>query len=68
MKDELLNKVLKPSENKGVVSAVWIRINPDGFIAGVGKAGDEVQVSPLVAINFVAQGLATIIEKEINNG
>jgi len=65
-----VNKVLEPAENKsdGVVSSVWIRINHNRAIAGLGVAGDEVQVSQLVAMNFVAQGLATIIEKEINDG
>jgi len=63
------NKVYEPAENKeGVISSVWIRIKPNRVIAGLGAAGDEIQVSQLVAMNFVAQGLATIIEKEINNG
>jgi hypothetical protein len=62
------NKVVRPAENKGVVSQVWIRINENRVIAGLGKAGDEIQVSQLVANNFVAQGLATIIEKEMNDG
>lgn len=63
------NKVLYPSQNKGgVTSAVWIRINPGRAIAGLGVAGDAVQVSQLVAMNFVAQGLATIINKEMTNG
>ena len=63
------NKAYEPAENKeDVVSAVWIRINPNRVIAGLGVAGDEVQVSQLVAMNFVAQGLATIINKEINDG
>jgi hypothetical protein len=63
------NKVFEPAENKeGVVSSIWIRIKPNRVIAGLGAAGDEIQVSQLVAMNFVAQGLATIIDKEMNNG
>ena len=58
------NKAVQPADNKGVVSQVWIKINENRVIAGLGKVGDEFQVSQLVANNFVAQGLATIIEKE----
>lgn len=67
MKDEsqIQNKAVQPAENKGVASMVWIRINENRAIMGLGKAGDEVQVSELVAKNFVAQGLAAIINKEI---
>jgi len=77
MNDEKKNKALRPKKNKiyvpaenkeDVSSRVWIRINPNRAIAGLGVAGDEVQVSQLVANNFVAQGLATIINKEINDG
>lgn len=78
MKDEKKNKALKPRKNKilvpaenkseGVTSSVWIRINHNRVIAGLGVAGEEVQVSQLVAMNFVAQGLATIINKETNDG
>jgi hypothetical protein len=63
MKKPKENKVVEPAENKdGVSSVVWIRINHNRAIAGLGVAGDEVQVSQLVANNFVAQGLATIID------
>ena len=66
------NKVFEPDSNKAdvlpEVKMVWIRINHNRAIAGIGVAGDEVQVSQLVANNFVAQGLATIIEKENANG
>jgi hypothetical protein len=62
------NKVLEPDSNKAdvlpEVKMVWIRINHNRAIAGIGVAGDEVEVSQLVANNFVAQGLATIIKKE----
>ncbi len=66
------NKVFEPDSNKAdvlpEVKMVWIKINHNRAIAGIGVAGDEVQVSQLVANNFVAQGLATIIEKENANG
>ena len=66
------NKVFEPDFNKAdvlpEVKMVWIKINHNRAIAGIGVAGDEVQVSQLVANNFVAQGLATIIEKENANG
>ena len=77
MKDEKKNKALTPKVNKvyepaqnkeGVASVVWIKINKDRVIAGLGAAGDEVQVSQLVAMNFVAQGLATVIKKEMTHG
>lgn len=67
------NKVYAPDSNKAdeempvvapVEKMVWIRINHNRAIAGLGKAGEEFEVSQLVANNFVAQGLATIIEKE----
>jgi hypothetical protein len=56
------NKVYEPTENKDKTPMVWIKINQCRVIAGLGAAGDEVQVSQLVAMNFVAQGLATIID------
>ena len=62
------NKIYEPTENKDESPKVWIRINENRMIAGLGAAGDEVQVSQLVAMNFVAQGLATIINKEMTNG
>jgi hypothetical protein len=63
------NKAIQPAQNKdGVASVVWIKINENRMIAGLGVAGDEVQVSQLVAQNFVAQGLATIINKEMKDG
>lgn len=66
------NKVLVPDSNKAdglpEVKMVRIRINHNRAIAGLGKAGEEFEVSQLVANNFVAQGLATIIEKEKANG
>ena len=76
MNDEKDEKALMPKLNKGYVpefnkaevllevKMVWIRINHNRAIAGMGKAGEEFEVSQLVANNFVAQGLATIIEKE----
>lgn len=80
MNDEKDEKALRPKLNKGYmpefnkadilteVKMVWIRINHNRAIAGLGKAGEEFEVSQLVANNFVAQGLATIIEKENANG
>lgn len=80
MNDEKDPKALKPKNNKVFdpyfnkadvlpeVKMVWIRINHNRAIAGMGKAGEEFEVSQLVANNFVAQGLATIIEKENANG
>ena len=65
------NKMLKPIKDKADSNSetmVWIRINHNRAIAGIGVAGDEVEVSQLVANNFVAQGLATIIEKEKTDG
>ena len=71
------NKMVKPVEDKAdenifstanSETMVWIRINHNLAIAGIGVAGDEVEVSQLVANNFVAQGLATIIEKEKTDG
>lgn len=60
MQDPKTNKAVTPQSNK----MVNIRINPNRVIAGLGKADEEFEVSELVAKNFVAQGLATIIEKE----
>ena len=80
MNDEEDPKALRPKLNKGYVPGfnkadvlpevkmVWIRINHNRAIAGLGKAGEEFEVSQLVANNFVAQGLATIIEKEKTDG
>jgi hypothetical protein len=62
------NKVYEPAENKDETPMVWIKINQCRVIAGLGAAGDEVQVSQLVAMNFVAQGLATVIKKEMTHG
>ena len=66
------NKVFEPDFNKAdvlpEVKMVWIKTNHNRGIAGLGKAGEEFEVSQLVANNFVAQGLATIIEKENANG
>ena len=69
MKDEedLENKKKEPKENKLrrpplIEKMVKIKINAKRAIAGVGNAGDVVEVSELVAMNFVAQGLATIID------
>jgi len=66
------NKVFEPDFNKAdilpEVKMVRIKINHNRAIAGMGKAGEEFEVSQLVANNFVAQGLATIIEKENANG
>jgi hypothetical protein len=76
MNDEKDEKALRPKLNKGYVpdfnkadllpemKMVRIRINHNRAIAGLGNAGEEFEVSQLVANNFVAQGLATIIEKE----
>jgi hypothetical protein len=68
MKKPKANKVYEPAENKDEAPMVWIKINQGRVIAGLGVAGDEVQVSQLVANNFVAQGLAAIIKKEITDG
>ena len=77
MEKDKKNKMVKPVEDKAdeniifirpPETMVWIRINHNRAIAGIGVAGDEVEVSQLVANNFVAQGLATIIEKEKTNG
>jgi hypothetical protein len=68
MEKEKHNKSITPSEDKAEEepreTMVRIRINHNRAIAGIGTAGDEIEVSQLVAMNFVAQGLATIIEKE----
>ena len=66
MEDKKEDKGFRPILNKADVlpKMVWIRINHNRAIAGMGKAGEEFEVSQLVANNFVAQGLATIIEKE----
>lgn len=63
MQDEKDNKKYKPSENKEE-KMVKIKIKPNRAIAGLGKAGDVVEVSALVAQNFVGQGLAEIVEEE----
>ena len=77
MEKDKKNKMVKPVEDKAdenifstanSETMVWIRINHNRAIAGLGKAGEEFEVSQLVANNFVAQGLATIIEKEKTNG
>ncbi len=60
MEKDKRNKKIEPPSNK----MVKIQVNPDKTIPGVGKAGDIVNVSELVARNFVSQGLATILEKE----
>lgn len=60
MEEPKVNKSWAPSKNK----TVKIKINANRAISGLGKAGDVVEVSELVADNFVAQGLATIIKKE----
>lgn len=60
MEKEKNNKSMTPSSNK----MVTIKINKDRAIAGIGKAGDVVEVSELVAMNFIGQGLASIVEKE----
>jgi len=68
MEKEKQNKKREPSNNKAE-TMVKIRINPDRPIPGVGEAGAVVEVSKLVADNFVGQRLARIIEKgEINDG
>ena len=65
MEDTKNNKSKKPPGNKANnEKLVRIKINHNRAIAGLGKAGEEYEVSELVANNFVAQGLATIIEKE----
>jgi hypothetical protein len=70
MKDEFENKILNPSENK----MPWIgdgdvKIEIKRAIAGLGNAGETVTVSQRVAMNFVAQGWATlIIDKEKSDG
>jgi hypothetical protein len=68
MVKEKRNKSFQSSNNKEEGKLVTIKINHNRAIAGIGKAGDEVEVSQLVANNFVAQGLATIIEKESKHG
>ena len=54
------NKLWRPSSDK----MVKIKINPDRNIPGVGTAGDVVEVSERVAMNFIGQGLATLADKE----
>jgi len=54
------NKLWRPSSDK----MVKIKINPDRNIPGVGTAGDVVEVSERVAMNFIGQGLATLDDKE----
>ena len=62
MEDPKANKAMQsPPSNKAAM--VKIKINPNRAIAGIGKAGEVIEVSELVAKNFVAQGLATIIEE-----
>jgi len=63
MQGDKKNKKYEPSENKQE-KMVRIRIKPNRAIAGIGQAGDVVEVSALVAKNFVGQGLAEIIEEE----
>lgn len=61
MKDEkeIENKRMTDKPNK--TGMTRIRINHNRAIAGLGKAGEEFDVSELVANNFVAQGLAVIV-------
>lgn len=70
MEDAKKNKSVKPKLNKtpwNTGGLVKIKINANRAIAGLGKAGDVVEVSELVAKNFVSQGFATIVEKEKTN-
>ena len=60
MKNAPDNKFWRPSSDK----MVKIKINPDRNIPGVGTAGDVVEVSERVAMNFIGQGLATLADKE----
>lgn len=60
MKTASNNKLWRPSSDK----MVKIKINPDRNIPGVGTAGDVVEVSERVAMNFIGQGLATLADKE----
>ncbi len=54
------NKLWRPSSDK----MVKIKINLDRNIPGVGTAGDVVEESERVAMNFIGQGLATLANKE----
>lgn len=61
MEEPKNNKAVQPpSENK----MVKIKINADRAIPSVGAAGEVVEVSELVAMNFVAQKFATIVEEK----
>lgn len=62
MKDESKNKSMTPSANKMPwIGEGTVEIKLLGAIGGLGNAGDVVTVSQRVAMNFVAQGKATII-------
>ena len=52
------NKSMKPPSNK----VVKIRLIKD--VLGVGKADEIVEVSELVALNFISQGFAITLETE----
>lgn len=65
MKDKTDNKILNPSANKMPwIGEGTVEIKLIGAIGGLGNAGDVVTVSQRVAMNFVAQGKATIILKD----
>jgi len=70
METDKVNKAFAPSENK----MPWegngdVKIEIKRAIAGLGNAGETVTVSQRVAMNFVAQGWATlIIDKEKHDG
>ena len=60
MEKEKEDKAVKPASDK----LVKIQINDGRVIMGLGQAGEVFEVSVLVANNFVAQGLATILKEE----
>ena len=61
MQKQKSNKAIQPSL---LEKTVKIQINEGKMVLGLGVAGDICEVGELVAQNFVAQGLATILEKE----
>jgi ribosomal protein L9 len=61
MQKDKANKSMRPPSNK----MVQIKLIKD--VVGIGKADDVVEVSELVALNFVSQGFAAILETEKEN-
>lgn len=63
MEDEKKNKAFSPSENK----KVKVKIKKGRAIAGVGKAGDVVDMSEAQAKQYEKDGYVEIV-KENSNG